>query len=83
MVIRKPSKTKSGATVYGWHSNFEILRIDGDVASIVSLEISPNDLHVGDIVFYGITGKLYKVMNILSIGSASIKATISTYVEEI
>jgi hypothetical protein len=64
MILNEPQQSISGTTMYGYHSKFEILRVDDDKANIVAIGIKPTELNVGDAVFYGITGSFWQVEKI-------------------
>lgn len=79
MVINSPIKTNQGITIYGFHTNFEILRIDNGVARIVSLRDDPEWLCCEDVLFYGLNGVYYKVDHIKSVDGNVIIADVSLF----
>ena len=79
MILNEPQKSSSGITMYGYHSKFEILRVDDDKAKIVAIGIEPTELKQGDAVFYGITGSFWQVDSIEDIHDNVIEATVSRF----
>lgn len=67
MTTRNPVKHKTGAHIYGFHSNFEVLRVDQNIAKIVAINISPSELKIGDFVFFGTYGTFHMIDSIVSI----------------
>jgi hypothetical protein len=79
MITNAPQTTESGINIYGYHSNFEILRVDDKKATIFSTNIDPKQLRIGDAVFYGLSGSYWEVVEILSIRDNVVDAKVKRF----
>lgn len=83
MIIREPLKTKNGTTIYGYHSNFEVLRVDNNRAIVASMDTRPENLKIGDVVFYGTYSTYWRIDKINELRERACDCTVSIFTDQI